>query len=47
MSDFTSESTEALEKLLEEAFEITLRAEEKENNGDNGLHKQDKERDGA
>ncbi len=27
MSDFTKESTEALEKLLEEDFEITLKAE--------------------
>lgn len=31
MSDFTSECSEALAQLLEEDFEITLRAEEKEN----------------
>ncbi len=28
MSDFTKESSEALEKLLEEDFEITLKAED-------------------
>lgn len=39
MSDFTAESQEALEKLLEEEFEITIRINEETEN-DDGLHKQ-------
>mgnify|MGYP004655940001 CR=1 FL=1 len=39
MSDFTEESQEALERLLEEEFEITIKIEETKSN-DDGLHKQ-------
>lgn len=40
MSDFTAESQEALEKLLEEEFEITIKINEETESNDDGLHKQ-------